>query len=35
MARTLRWKRIVTPAREEMDRPEGDRPEVEPAKPTG
>ena len=34
MARTLRWKRIIT-AREEMDRKDGDRPEVEPAKPTG
>jgi uncharacterized membrane protein YbhN (UPF0104 family) len=35
MARTLRWKRIVTPAREEIERKDGDRPEVEPAKPTG
>lgn len=34
MARTLRWKRIVTPARQEMERAD-ERPEVERAEPTG
>jgi len=35
MAKTLRWKRIVTPAREEIDRTNGEGPGVEPAKPSG
>ena len=35
MARTLRWKRIVSPAREEMEREEAEGREVEPAKPAG
>lgn len=34
MARTLRWKRIVTPARDEIDRGQ-ERPEVERTEPTG
>jgi uncharacterized membrane protein YbhN (UPF0104 family) len=34
MARTLRWKRIVTPAREEIERSQ-ERPEVERTEPTG
>jgi len=35
MARTLRWKRIISPAKEEMEREEAERREIEPAKPAG